>query len=88
MRSIYVATIENGRGINKITRFDGRNELLLYAIQITAMRDTRILRRDSIDVILDKLADLGPGYGARWHRRVTLKEMRGFRLVGFRLVAW
>ena len=86
---IYIATLENGRGVQHITCYENRTDLMLYADAVTeSYADTDVNARDTIDTICHKLCDLGVGYGARIHYRISRREaellsrggVRGFGL--------
>lgn len=76
MKSIYIATNVHGYGVKAVAEFDGKPDLIRYADSVTAMHDIRINNSDSIATICEKLYDLGPGYGARHHDRVSRTEAR------------
>lgn len=68
---IYIATNVHGRGVQHVTAFNNRLDLLTYADDITAFTDTNIPRAATIDDICDGLYDKGIGFGARSHSRVS-----------------
>lgn len=77
MKSIYIATTEAGRGVRHVTQFDGRRDFLAYADDVLAMDNAGQMIRaknTSIATICDALDDNGPGFGSRWHRRVSRRE--------------
>ena len=74
MKHIYVATNVHGQGVTVVTGFNGKDDLIAYADNILACTDTRVNYSDSIATVCDKLFDMGPGYGARHHARVSRKE--------------
>lgn len=77
MKSIYICTTEAGRGIRHVTQFDGRRDFLVYADEVLAMDNagqTIRAQNTPIATICDALADKGPGFGSRWHQRVTRRE--------------
>lgn len=77
MKSIYIATTEAGRGVRHVTQFDGRRDFLAYADGALATNNAGLIIRAQntpIAMICDALADSGPGFGSRWHQRVTRRE--------------
>jgi hypothetical protein len=74
MKQIYIATNVHGQGVTVVTGFNGKDDLIAYADNILACTNTRANYSDSIATICDKLYDMGPGYGARHHARVSREE--------------
>jgi len=77
MKSIYIATVEAGRGVRHVTQFDSRRDFLAYADEVLAMDSagqTIRAKGTPIATICDALADNGPGFGSRWHQRVSRCE--------------
>lgn len=77
-RSIYILTIENGKGVshNHVQEFRGRLDFLDYASDVLSRTSTQLKTRTTISEICDALVDQGPGFGSRWSSRCTREEAR------------
>lgn len=71
--TIYLKTTSSNR--TTFTRFSDKRDLLQYADNVTAFTETVINNRDNIATICDKLFDMGPGYGSRYHQRASYYEV-------------
>lgn len=73
---IYIVTNEHGRGVRHVTGFDNRDALHSYAYEVMSYHSNNHLLngKPSVSAICDALDDIGPGFGARSHRRVSRKE--------------
>ena len=74
MRSIYVATVENGKGIRGVTEYAGLNDLHNYASEVLSCCEGQPKARETVSSLCDLLADQGAGFGSRYHYRVSRKE--------------
>jgi hypothetical protein len=71
---IYIETNVHGQGVKVITAFKSRLDFMGYADEITATADVILNQNDSITTICEKLYDMGMGYGARHHCRISREE--------------
>ena len=74
MRSIYVATVENGKGIRGVTEYAGLNDLHDYASEVLSCCEGQPKARETVSSLCDLLADQGPGFGSRYHYRISRRE--------------
>ena len=74
MRSIYVATVENGKGIRGVTEYAGLNDLHYYASDVLSCCEGQPKARETVGSLCDLLADQGPGFGSRYHYRISRRE--------------
>ena len=74
MKSIYIATVENGKGIRIITEFAGLNDLHYYASDVLSCCEGHPRARETVSSLCDLLADQGPGFGSRYHYRISRRE--------------
>ena len=72
--SIYIATVENGKGIRIITEFAGLNDLHYYASDVLSCCEGQPKARETVSSLCDLLADQGPGFGSRYHYRISRRE--------------
>jgi len=74
MKSIYIATVENGRGISSVAEYAGLNDLHDYAYEVLACCEGQPKARETVSSLCDLLADQGPGFGSRWHYRISRRD--------------
>ena len=72
MKRIFIATDIHGRGVRRVAAFAGKSDLLQYAHDYSCFLPVS----STVDQICEALADKGIGFGARSHRRVTMREAR------------
>ena len=75
--TVYIGTVLAGRNGGKpacAMRFRSRCEFYLYCCDSVAMRDNQPRASMSIAELCDTIADLGPGIGSRWHKRIMRRE--------------
>lgn len=77
-RSIYILTIENGKGVshNHVQEFRGRLDFLNYADNVLSRTSTQLKTRATVAEICEALVDRGPGFGSRWSSRCTREEAK------------
>ena len=74
MRSIYVATQCNGRGFAGITEFCGLADFYNYVSEVLSCCEGQPKARETVGSLCDLLADQGPGFGSRYHYRISRRE--------------
>jgi hypothetical protein len=74
--TIYIATTINGRGIRHIASFPDKQDYRMIAWQWLDRSDNacELKRSSNIDEICHCLRDHGPGFGARYHNRISRKQ--------------
>lgn len=80
IRSFWVATHVNGRGIRYVESWPSRDEYLRYAREVLARygAGSSLSAHATIGEICASLTDLGPGHGARSHCRVDRADARQY----------
>jgi len=64
--TIYIATVECGKGIRHITEFINKTDLAAYVSNYCIVKSS-----DNINDLLELIYDTGMGFGQRYHHRIS-----------------
>tara|TARA_R110000868_G_scaffold33953_11_gene122929 strand:- start:321 stop:590 length:270 start_codon:yes stop_codon:yes gene_type:complete len=71
---IYIATQVNGKGFSGVTEFCGLADFHNYVSEVLSCCEAQPKARETVGSLCDLLADQGPGFGARWHYRISRRD--------------